>query len=345
MKTFSHICDVNDVFHNRKIKPPNELPTTQKSSPVGLTLHDICIPLQPLDSTRSWRSRLFRPRRLHTAVRDFTVALIAAILMAIGARPAHAQADTGHTESLRLVGVLDAKTGDWINRAVLRDTLGNETLTSRDGVAALNVLTPIAGFYLIEIRKEGYAPRRIRLRADTTVQLMIALEPNPLGEAASLPAVVTTARRRLEQDDGERRGLFDRCLAGVDCVGRAELDRRPTGTLDNLLGHKPGIHEECAPPDHGAVYTKAVDQPRDKDLMGCLITMRPSTGPGYCTPTYFVDGFEWQPLGGTPQAQIDKFLPPNRIEAIEIYPSNAPHPPRFSTGVFSGCGAVVIWTR
>ena len=284
------------------------------------------------------------PRRLRFAARALFLTLFTAV--AAARHPLHAQADSGHVEPLRLIGVLDAASGDWINRAILRDTLGNETLTSRYGIAALNVLTPIAGFYLIEIRKEGYAPRRIRLRADTTVQLMIALEPNPLGgDAAKLPAVVTTARGRLEQDAGERAGFFNRCQAGVDCVGRAELDRRPTGTLDNMLGLKPGIHRECLAPDHGAVFNPSPTQRPDADLMGCMIMMRPSTGTGYCIPTYFVDGFEWQPLGGTPQAQIDKFLPPNRIEAIEIYPTNAPHPVRFSTGVFSLCGAVVIWTR
>jgi hypothetical protein len=302
-------------------------------------LYTVCfVSLSPF-----WRSPVLTSRRLRFAARAI-LTLLTAIPSA--RRPLHAQADTGHVEPLRLIGVLDAATGDWINRAVLRDTLGNETLTTRYGIAALNVLTPIAGFYLIEIRKEGYAPRRIRLRADTTVQLMIALEPNPLGgDAAKLPAVVTTARRRLEEDAGERAGFFERCQAGVDCVGRAELDRRPTGTIDNMLGLKPGIHRECLPPDHGAVFNPSTVQRPDADLMGCMIKMRSSTGPGYCTPTYFVDGFEWQPLGGTPQAQIDKFLPPKRIEAIEIYPTNAPHPPRFSTGVFAGCGAVVIWTR
>lgn len=288
---------------------------------------------------------MLAPRRrsdLHrTAARLWTTILVA-LLAAVGA-PLHAQTDTAHTDVLRLIGVYDATSGDWIDRAVLRDTLGNETTTTRFGVAALNVLTPIAGFYLLELRKEGYAPRRIRLRADTTVQLLLALERNPLGDAAKLPAVVTTGRRHIEEDPGERRGFFERCQSGVDCVGRAELDRRPGGTLDNLLGQKKGVHRECLPQDHGIVFNPAAVPKPDNDLIGCLIKMQSDFG--YCTPTYFVDGFEWQPLGGTPQSQIDKFLPPKRIEGIEVYPVNAAHPARFSTGVFTGCGAVVIWTR
>jgi len=264
------------------------------------------------------------------------------------ARRLHAQADTGRVEPLRLIGILDAKTGDWINRATVRDTLGIETQTTRYGVATLNVLTPIAGFYLLEIRKEGYIPRRIRLRADTSYEIMFALQPNPLGNATQLPAVVTTERQLLQNDAGERSGFFERCqVKTVQCVGRAELDRRPTGTLDNVVGMKPGIHRQCTAFDHGAVFTPAAKPTYDDQLFGCLITMRnPLPPPQYCIPTYYVDGFEWTPLGGRSQAQIDQFAPPQRIEGIEVYPPNAPHPPRFSGPIFDGgCGFVVIWTR
>jgi hypothetical protein len=257
----------------------------------------------------------------------------------------HAQTDTGHVEPLRLIGILDAKTGDWINRATVRDTLGTETQTTRYGVATLNVLTPIAGFYLLEIRKEGYIPRRIRLRADTSYEIMFALQPNPLGNAAQLPAVVTTERQLLQNDAGERRGFFERCqVKTVQCVGRAELDRRPTGNLDNVVGMQPGIHRECAAVSHGAVFNPAPRPSFGDQLFGCLIQMRSPLG-GYCTPTYFVDGFEWLPLGGRSQAQIDQSLPPQKIEGIEIYEPNDPHPPRFSGPIFGSCGMVVIWTR
>jgi hypothetical protein len=272
---------------------------------------------------------------------------VAALFIAMAPRTLCAQRDTGRVETLRLVGVLDANTGDWIDRAIIRDTLGDETFTSRFGVATLNVLTPIAGFYLLEIRKEGYAPRRIRLRADTSFQIMFALEPNPLGTATQLPAVVTTERQRLQNDPGERHGFFERCQTKtVQCIGRVELDKDPTGTLYNMLHMKNGIHPACVATYHGPVWTKAADVKYDDEIFGCLITMRNATPPPeYCSPTYFVDGFEWQPLAGRAQAQIDQFLPPKRIEGIEVYLANQPHPPRFSPPLFDGCGAIVIWTR
>jgi hypothetical protein len=287
------------------------------------------------------RDTLLEPARVarHTALALALIVASSAILSA--------QADTGRTEPLRLIGVLDATSGDWIDRAVVRDTLGNETTTTRYGVAALNVLTSIAGFYLLEIRKEGYAPRRIRLRADTTIELMLALQRNPLGDATKLPAVVTTERRRIQQDSGQRSGFFNRCQAKTtQCVGRAELDRRSTSTLDNLLSMKDDIHRNCQEALQGPVWTPGPTTKPDDDLIGCLIQMHIRAGFGvYCTPTYFIDGFEWQSLGGTAQAQIDKFLPPNKIEGIEIYLPMSPTPVRFAPPWNSDCGSIVIWTR
>lgn len=277
---------------------------------------------------------------------SFVASLVAAMVVMLAPGRVCAQADSGRVEPLRLIGVFDAKTGDWINRVTVRDTLGIETQTTRYGIATLNVLTAIAGFYLLEIRKEGYVPRRIRLRADTSYEIMFALEPNPLGNATYLPAVVTTERQLLQNDAGERRGFFARCqIKTVQCIGRAELDRRSTGYLDNIVSMQPGIHRDCGAASHGAVFNPAPKPVYDDQLFGCLIQMRSSFG-GYCTPTYLVDGFEWQPLGGRVQVLIDQSLPPKHIEGIEIYAPNAPRPPRFSGPIFDGgCGMIVIWTR
>lgn len=275
------------------------------------------------------------------------VASIAAFAGAVLPRALAAQADTGRVETLRLVGVIDDKTGDWIDHATVRDTLGDETYTTRFGVATLNVLTPIAGFYLLEIRKEGYAPRRLRLRADTSYQLMFRLAPNPLGNATQLPTVVVTEQQRLQYDAGERRGFFERCqIKTVQCVGRADLDKDPTGVLYNMLRTKDGVHPECLAEDHGPVWNRSADVKYDDTLFGCLVTMHSSiVPPEYCTPTFFVDGFEWLPVGGRPQSQIDQFLPPKRIEGIEVYLASQPTPPRFAPAIGSGCGSIVIWTR
>lgn len=160
------------------------------------------------------RSR-FDHRRLRlrfTATVTHMLPVVAAAMVG-GTQQLSAQTDTGRVDRPRLIGVLDAQTGDWIDRAVVRDTLGDETTTTRFGVATLNVLNAIAGYYLIEVRKEGHAPRRLRLRADTTFEIILPLQPNALGSATQLPAMVTTERRRMYQDAGERRGFLERCRA------------------------------------------------------------------------------------------------------------------------------------
>jgi hypothetical protein len=65
----------------------------------------------------------------------------------------------------------------------------------------------------------------------------------------------------------------------------------------------------------------------------------PSTGPptasrGGCAPTVFIDGFRtW---GG----DLNSFVGPSDMEAVEIYRSWVPH----EFGMHH-CGALVIWTR
>src|SRR6185312_6643728 len=75
--------------------------------------------------------------------------------------------DAAKAAGMKLLGLYDNDDGHWIAGATIRDTLGYEAVTSRIGVAALNALTPIAGYYLLEIRKPGYSPRFLRLRDDT----------------------------------------------------------------------------------------------------------------------------------------------------------------------------------
>lgn len=280
-------------------------------------------------------------------------AFLAAALIAGAAfsDTASAQTDTitsirqAEAAGVRLLGVYDAATGAWIDHATVRDTLGGETVTSKIGVATLNALTPIAGFYMIEVRKEGYAPRRLMLRADGA-ESMTSLEPNPLGSGAVLPTVVVTDRRRLIEDAGLRRGFFDRCqVKGVSCIGRRVLDLHPVGGLSDLLSHVEGVHRDCLGADHGPLFKPEPKAAPDPNLLGCLVQMRPLSGTRYCTPTYYINGFEWNPLDGTSQAQIDQFLSPSHIEGIEVYLATTPHPARFDGGAFSDCGAIVIWTR
>jgi hypothetical protein len=259
-------------------------------------------------------------------------------------------------ENKKLLGVYDNKDGQWVVGATIRDTLGNEAKTSSIGVASLNALTPIAGYYLLEIRKPGYAPRFIRLRDDTTSEILTGLAPNPLG-GTTLPTTVVTADRKLATDAGLKEGFGYRCGTGlISCVGRAVLDRKTAGTLDNLVDHVDGIARTCGAgsgrPElagtHAGGAAPNVSPGAAPASGSCPIKMYSIVGNGLnalCTPNYVVNGFEWQGLGGDAQAELDQFLTASTIDGMEIYLPGHPVPKRFDPLPFNNCGVIVIWTR
>jgi hypothetical protein len=235
---------------------------------------------------------------------------------------------------MKLLGVFDATTGEWIHGATVRDTLGDQTVTSDVGVASLEVLSPLLRVYMLEIRKEGYAPAHFKLRADTASEFLVSLTRNPLGQAKSLPGMVTTARQSLNEDPGLREGFFKRCQLAPDvCIGRRILDAHPTGHLADVVGNLPGIRRACPP---------------ERSLTACWFQMLKFPIEPYpnehCIPTFYLNGNEWAALGGQTQAQLDQFFVPEHIEGIEVYLSGQPRPLRW-TIPGSSCGVVVIWTR
>ena len=80
----------------------------------------------------------------------------------------------------------------------------------------------------------------------------------------------------------------------------------------------------------------------------CPIRMYSIVGNGLdalCTPSYVVNGFEWQGLGGDAQSELDQFLTSSTIDGMKIYLPGHPVPKRFDPKPFSDCGVIVIWTR
>jgi hypothetical protein len=259
---------------------------------------------------------------------------------------------------LKLVGVYDSRTGEWIQRATLRDTLGTETVTSSIGVATLNVFAPVAGYYMLEARKEGYAPKRFNLPANKGSEFLVAMDPRPLGSATELPAVVINAKASLLADPGLASGFFHRCELGAKCVSRAVLGRRPTAGIAEFLSQTPGVHRTCnsASPLGPNANARALDQLNGSVTYTspsgppCKVEMLESTATDikhpWCVPSFFVNGFPWSSNGGTggAQDQIDAFLGATDIAGIEVYLNSEATPPRFVIPA-SKCGAVVIWTR
>jgi len=256
---------------------------------------------------------------------------------------------------VKLLGVFDGATGEWIRGATVRDTLGNQVVTSAIGVAALNVLRPLASEYMLEIRKEGYTPSRVKLRVDTATEYLVALDPNPLG-GAMLPTTVVTAETKLIADAGQKEGFIYRCGTGLlACVGRTVLDEHKTGYLDNFLSGVDGIQRDCsAVMARPELAGRNVGSPAPTVSPGaaaasgsCPVRMHSIAGNGLsslCAPRFFVDGFPWSELGADAQADLDQLLSAATIDGMEVYLPGRPVPKRFDAAP-SDCGSVVIWTR
>ncbi len=59
---------------------------------------------------------------------------------------------------------------------------------------------------------------------------------------------------------------------------------------------------------------------------------------GYCSPTVFVDGMRMPAVD-----DINTYVFPMDIRAVEAYVTNITAPPEYSNG-FNNCGSIVIWT-
>lgn len=261
---------------------------------------------------------------------------------------------------IRLIAVMDDSTGAWLENVVIRDTLGHEVRTSKTGLATLNLLSEVYGYYILEARREGYEPRRLKLRADTAKEVMVSLKPRRLSAATGLPAVVVTERASLRLNDGAREGFAQRCDMGARCVGPAEIDRHPTQPIADLLAATDGIHRMCTGsnsigPDPNAMWEKQLKSSRAlrtnalDEVPTCRIEMLESLPKNvahpYCVPNFLINGIPLPDSAtDTGQTYIDKFFTGEKIAGIEVYPANEPAPARF---VISGstCGTIVIWTR
>jgi hypothetical protein len=124
------------------------------------------------------------------------------------------------------------------------------------------------------------------------------------------------------------------------------LVANPSKKISDLLFRADGIVPECsvsAVKNATITPRKATTTKDARSQIGCLAKMHPTAGTGLCTPTYFVDGHEWAPLGKEPQDVLEDAFGSLQIKGIEVYDGQRPRPLRFQGS--PSCGAVVIWTK
>ena len=245
-----------------------------------------------------------------------------------------------------LLGVYDARSGDPVPGVVVRDTLGSQAETSAEGIVALTYINAIGPFYLIEIRKIGYKPLHLKIRADSLTDRTELLEALPLGAATALPAVVTTGKYNVSLDEGVWNGFAARCtVTTVTCFKFDELAAHPSGNLVDFIGKA-----SLSLPGCGTTMTRGAPSRRVRAAGDRTIDCVKMRGVGVqaaklCVPTYYVDGF----VRGDRERTLDEIeqsLKPGDVKGIEVYQPGEPVPMRLGGGSGNtGCGSVAIWTK
>ena len=196
---------------------------------------------------------------------------------------------------------------------------GTVALTNPDGEFTL-VGIP-AGTQTLELRAIGYAPTRqaVVLKPNTTTEITTKLDR----AAQTLASVRVLGQRKDARLT--KAGFEDRRRHGVGFFLDAdEIARRSGIYLGDGLRMAPGIMPS---------YTQR----------GRIFTMRSNWGGDRCSPTYYLDGMRWYALDQNPIPELERYIQPHDLAAVEVYAGGASTPAQFDGG--NGCGAVVFWTK
>jgi len=201
-----------------------------------------------------------------------------------------------------------------LSGALVRITDGPQTRANDRGEWTL-VEAP-AGTRMLEVRAIGYFPvfRPVDVvteAAPVTVSLL------------TFQAMLDTVRITVSRLSDRSRGGFDeRRRSGMGRYLTEEyIARRGDRWTSDLLRMVAGVRLD------GGGFDRR-------------IFVRGSFGDGHCAPTVYIDGMYMFELSAD---EIDGMTSPRRIKGIEIY-TGAFTPLEFQRA-FSGCGAIVIWTK
>jgi hypothetical protein len=236
--------------------------------------------------------------------------------------------------SRRIIGIFDARTGTPLRGVQVRDVFsGAAVATTATGTAPLSFLTFRGSAAVVELAKLGYQAKQIIVTRADTASITEVMEPY-----VELAPVVTTEKYRIDRDAGKWEGFEQRCqTTSVTCIRNSDLEKSPAANLADFLIHAAGV----------TMGTCGGGRTRNQQCG--RVSMRSTTiPPSYCQPTFFVDGFEWNPRMGaatdlTPGTPPQAPYTPANVKAVEVYSSERNRPLAFEGD--PTCGAVVIWTK
>ena len=223
-----------------------------------------------------------------------------------------------------IMGILTASDdgSPLVGAAVRVDSGRGGVLTDERGGFTLDGLAP--GLHIVEFAQIGYATRSDTVRVlpghMTSVQASLSVDPVDLD-----PLRVVVERREAALQDA---GFYERRADGWGkFFDREDIETRAPAEMTDLFTGIPGVTVETR-----GTRRKVV-----------LRSGRVTLSNGYCYPRVFLDGILVHD-GGREAAGIDDLVNPDAVAGIEVYPSSAGLPARYSS-MTAGCGVLLIWTR
>jgi hypothetical protein len=248
------------------------------------------------------------------ALRSMSVARLA---VAAGTDSA-GKATTLQKGSARLLGRVINKSGAPVGGArVTLNGTGAATITRDNGDFLLDSLP--AGTQAVTVRHLGYAPTEVAVELSSRAPARVNVQMGAY--VPELKAVETVASR---QEQGlERVGWTSRKKGAATgyFIGPDQIEARKASQFTDLLTTTPGVRVQ------GSMGQMMITATRTAGRAGCV--------------TIYVDGSRWQQLQ---PGDLDAFVRPEEVAAIEVYPGGSTMPVEFQTSG-ADCAAVVVWTK
>jgi hypothetical protein len=173
------------------------------------------------------------------------------------------------------------------------------------------------GTQTVEVRKLGLGAVHKTVELSSLAPATVEVS---LGDAATLLAPLTTIDRR--ESDLQRVGFTDRQRMGAGYFYEGDRVRKTGLSFSETLSEVPSLRVVRI----GDLNYRYVIRDR-RDPQGCV--------------NFIVDGNRWL---STTEGDIDNFVTPKEVEAIEVY-NAATVPPEFASATKGKCVTIVVWTQ
>jgi carboxypeptidase-like protein/TonB-dependent receptor-like protein len=224
-----------------------------------------------------------------------------------------------------LTGVVTAPNAAPLAQA--RVTISDTPLgTATDSSGSFRVAQIPAGIRTLEVKMLGYAPLAlpVEILPGETLHLLLALSAETV--------VLASVKVEAEAADPGLRGFNARRARGTGrYFDHEELVRMQPRVFTDVLRRVAGIQIQPGIERYGTGSTVQVG--RNSGGLGARV----------CPVEFFVNG---APFPAARDGNINHFIPPEEVVAVEVYAGASQTPQEFSSGMYNTrCGVVVIWTR